>query len=359
MKALLPVVFWLSATFVFALPADTLSLLFVGDLMQHKAQINAARVSANRFDYTDCFSYVAPEIEKADLAVGNLEVPLGGRPYTGYPAFSAPDEFLYAIRKAGFDLMLLSNNHCLDRGSRGLKRTIQLLDSLRMLHTGVFRDSVERMERYPLLVEKKGFRIVFLNYTYGTNGVKANPPVKVNYIDKQQIRKDVMKARLMKPDAIIACMHWGLEYQLLPRKQEKDLARWLISLGVDHVIGSHPHVVQPLEVIPDSITPEKHLVAYSLGNFISNMSAPNTDGGMVVKIVLKKVVGRTRMVASNYAFVWTSRPLVNGKGKYFVYPTNIDCNLLNNNEKERMSRFLKSNQSMVEKYSNGINEYFF
>ena len=358
-KALLPVVCWLSATFVFAHPVDTLSLLFVGDLMQHKGQINAARVSSGRYDYKDCFSYVSHEIKRADLAVGNLEVPLGGRPYTGYPAFSAPDEYLYAIRNAGFDVMLLSNNHCLDRGSRGLKRTVHMLDSLRMLHTGVFRDSLERVNRYPLLVEKKGFRIVFLNYTYGTNGVKANPPAKVNYIDKGQILKDVVKARLMRPDVIIACMHWGIEYQLLPRKQEKELARWMIDLGVDHVIGSHPHVVQPLEVVSDSITPERHLIAYSLGNFISNMSAPNTDGGMVVKVVLKKVAGLTRMISSNYAFVWTSRPSINGKGQYFVYPSNFERNLLNINEKTRFGRFLEQNRNVVEKHSKGINEYFF
>lgn len=358
-KILLPVACWLSATFVYALSSDTLSLFFVGDMMQHQAQINAARVSSGSYVYKECFSYVAPEIKRADLAIGNLECPLGGKPYRGYPSFSAPDDFLYAIRDAGFDVMLFSNNHCLDRGSRGACRTVTLMDSLKMKHTGVFRDAMERENRYPLLVERKGFRIVFLNYTYGTNGLKPTPPCVVNYIDRQQIQKDVVKAKKMRPDVIIACMHWGIEYQLRPRKEEKDLARWLLDLGVDHVIGSHPHVVQPVEVLPDSFSLRRHLVAYSLGNFVSNMSSPHTDGGMALRLVLKKVGGFTRMISGDYTFLWVSRPIVNGKGQFIIYPSKIEDNALNDREKSLHGQYLKNVRSVVEKYSKNIKEYFF
>lgn len=358
-KIVLPIACWLSATFVSALPSDTLSMVFVGDLMQHQAQINAARRGGGSYDYSQCFAHVAPELRKADLAIGNLEVTLGGTPYRGYPAFSAPDEYLQAIRKAGFDVLLFANNHCLDRGGRGALRTLNLLDSMRIMHTGVFRDAEERLNRYPLLVERKGFRLVFLNYTYDTNGIRPTPPLQVNYIDREQIRKDVMKARMMKPDVIIACMHWGIEYQLLPRKAEKELARYLLELGVDHVIGGHPHVVQPLEVVSDSITPSRHLVAYSLGNFISNMSAKHTDGGMVVRMVLKKVVGHTRMVDCGYSYVWTSRPDLNQKGQFMIYPAGVNRNVMNMNEKTRMDRSIESIRQIIAKYTRGIKEYFF
>ena len=100
---------------------ERITLLFVGDLMQHQAQIDAAHVSEGKYDYSSCFSLIKEQISQADLAIGNLEVTLGGRPYRGYPMFSAPDEYLQAIKDAGFDILLTANNHCLDRGKKGME----------------------------------------------------------------------------------------------------------------------------------------------------------------------------------------------------------------------------------------------
>lgn len=352
---LLQVVLMLSATAVFA-QADSLSLLFVGDLMQHKGQIESARRADGHFDYGECFRYVAPEIKRADIAVANWEVTLGGKPYTGYPAFSAPDEFLYAVRNAGFDVLLTANNHCLDRREKGLERTLDKMDSLRILHTGTFRSKEEREREYPLLVERKGFRITFLNYTYGTNGIQVAAPYFVNYIIREQIRNDVLRARMMKPDVIIACMHWGVEYRLHPENSERELAAYLLELGVDHVIGSHPHVLQPIEVVEDAVTPERHVIVYSLGNFISNMSQRYTDGGAMVKLVLRKTNGRTRLADSGYTLVWTSRPVLNGGKGFILHPS--QQSEMNDREKQKMSRFLQDTRNLYDKYNKGIREYF-
>lgn len=337
---------------------DSLSLLFVGDLMQHDAQLDAARQPDGTFDYAPCFAEVDAEIRKADIAIGNLEVPLGGRPYSGYPAFSAPDEWLYAMRDAGFDVLLAANNHCLDRGTRGLVRTVEMFDSLGMDYAGIYRDSLERVKRYPLLVGKKGFRIAFLNYTYGTNGIPVDYPAIVNRIDREQIRKDILSARQMKPDAIIACMHWGIEYELLPEASDRELAEWMLSLGVDHVIGSHPHVVQPVEIVdtlPDKVP---HVIVYSLGNFISNMSRVHTDGGMMVKLLLKKSPGRAQLAGCGYSFVWTSRPALSGKRNFTVYPSDVRPEKLNGVEKSRMDLFLGNVRKLFKQYTKGIYEYF-
>lgn len=128
---------------------DQISLLFVGDLMQHQAQIDAAR-QGDGYNYNDCFRHVKKEISEADMAIGNLEVTLGGKPYRGYPAFSAPDEYLHAIKEAGFDVLLTANNHCLDKGKLGLERTILMLDSLKyiMLEPIGTRKNVIRATRY-------------------------------------------------------------------------------------------------------------------------------------------------------------------------------------------------------------------
>ncbi len=337
---------------------ERITLLFVGDLMQHDAQIKAAKTTSG-YDYTDCFKHVKEEISKADIAVANWEVTLGGKPYRGYPSFSAPDEFLHAVKDAGFDVLLTGNNHCLDRGSRGLERTILMLDSLGFASAGAYINEAERRERYPLLLEKNGFRIVFLNYTYGTNGLEPVPPRIVNYIDKEKMKEDIADARRMRPDAIIACMHWGIEYRLLPQKAEKDLADWLLAQGVDHVIGSHPHVLQPMEVKKDAHTPAKHLVVYSLGNFISNMSKENTDGGAMVRMELIKYSDIVQMCSCDYSLVWTSRPFLSGKKNFEVYPSGYIDKPIDNKEFMYMNRFLKNSRMLFERNNKGIKENIF
>ena len=337
---------------------ERITLLFVGDLMQHDAQIKAA-LTSDGYDYTDCFKHVSSEIQKADIAIANLEVTLGGKPYRGYPSFSAPDEFLYAIQEAGFDVLLTANNHCLDRGKRGLERTANLLDSLKIPFLGTYRTPGERVNRYPLLIEKNGFRIAFLAYTYDTNGLRPSEPNIVNYIEREQMKEDILAARRMQPDAIIACMHWGLEYHSLPNASQKELADWLISQGVDHVIGSHPHVVQPMEVKQDTKTPAKHLVVYSLGNFISNMSKENTDGGAMVKMILSKKASITRLEECSYSLVWTSRPLLSKKKNFVLYPASYINQPIQNEEFILFNRFLNNTRTLYDKHNKGIKEYFF
>lgn len=315
--------------------------------MQHEAQINAAKKLDGRYDYGRCFMHVRPYIRSADIAVGNLEVTLGGPPYRGYPAFSAPDEYLFAIRDAGFNVLMTANNHCLDRGKPGLERTIDMLDSLKIKRAGTYKNVEDRIHNYPLLVEKKGFKVAFLNATYGTNGIHVTNPNIVNFIDRQQLKQDIMKARLMKPDIIIAVMHWGQEYKTTPSSAEIELAEWLISMGVDHVIGSHPHVVQPVAMIGDSICPQKHMVVFSLGNYISNMSAKNTDGGLSVKLYFKKINGITRLLSCEKTLVWTSRPILNNKSDFILYPADIDAKCLNNNEKQKMNRYIQDTNRIL------------
>lgn len=337
---------------------DQISLLFVGDLMQHQAQIDAAE-QGDGYTYDDCFRHVKKEISDADIAIGNLEVTLGGKPYRGYPVFSAPDEYLYAIKDAGFDVLLTANNHCLDKRKAGLERTILMLDSLGIPHAGTYRSPEERRKKYPLLIEKNGFRIALLNYTYGTNGFTTNEPNVVNYIDREQMKKDILEARRKFPDVIIACMHWGVEYRSFPEKSERELADWLIRQGVDHVIGSHPHVLQPMEIVKDSRTPARHVIVYSLGNFISNMSKEKTDGGAMVRLKLQRIFRITRLVDCEYALVWTSRPVLSQKKNFELYPAIFVDKPIRNEELNSMKRFLKGARDLLDKSNKGIKEYFF
>ena len=209
------------------------------------------------------------------------------------------------------------------------------------------------------MIEKNGFRIVLLNYTYGTNGFKTDAPNMVNYINREQIKKDILDARRKLPDVIIACMHWGVEYCSFPERSERELAGWLIGQGVDHVIGSHPHVLQPMEIVKDSRTPARHVIVYSLGNFISNMSKEKTDGGAMVRLKLQRIFRITRLVNCEYALVWTSRPVLSKKKNFELYPATFINKSIHNEELNVMKRFLKGTENLLGKSNGGIKEYFF
>jgi poly-gamma-glutamate capsule biosynthesis protein CapA/YwtB (metallophosphatase superfamily) len=301
---------------------------FVGDIMGHSPQITAATIEKDKvFDYSPCFQFVAPILKSANLAVGNLEVTLPGKPpYTGYPTFRSPDALATALHDAGFDLLVTSNNHSNDAGLNGVLNTIKTVQQLGLYQTGTFRDSLNRDTLYPLLVTQDGFRLAFLNYTYGTNGIPTPKPAIVNLIEEKTIHADIQKAKKMYPDFIIAVMHWGNEYQLDESPAQKDLAKKMLEWGVDMVIGAHPHVVQPIKNIAflDSLgNLREGTTAFSLGNFISNQRQPNTDIGLIVEATLEKNIldNSTRLIQFQYIPVFRYIHLdEKGKTQYYALP---------------------------------------
>jgi len=309
---------------VFAQKGDSISslkLIFAGDLMGHVGQITAAKKEAKgkeSYNYKPVYKYLKPYFSSADFAIINLEHTLAGEPYTGYPQFSSPDESVFAISDAGFNLLATANNHSLDRGKQGLERTISVLDSMKLKHFGTYKDTAERDFRYPLLIEKNGITIALLNYTYGTNMLVEEAPNIVNRIDTNQIANDIKKARFAFPDFIIAIMHWGLEYENTENQEQRELAKFLAWRGVDLIIGSHPHVVQPFDKIyvpnNDSVP-----VIYSLGNFISNQRDRYKNGGIVFEVNLRKD-GRTKITDYGYMPFWVYRFNRNGANVFRMLP---------------------------------------
>lgn len=307
---------------------DTLRLLFAGDIMGHAPQIQSAeRVKNKSYDYTPCFQYVKPIIQQADLAIGNLELTLPGKPpYTGYPMFRSPDELASALKEAGFDILVTSNNHANDSHGAGVVATVNTLRNLGFLQTGTFKNARDRDAFYPLMVYKNGFKIALLNYTYDTNGVPTEAPTIVNLIDTVQIARDLAEARARKPHFIIVVMHWGIEYQLKENADQQRIAKFLIRNGADLVIGSHPHVVQPIRkerVTMPSGEQREVLVVYSLGNFISNQQQPNTDGGIMFQVDLLKKKGSPEVAIGHYGMIPVWRYIhkpAGGKSVFYALP---------------------------------------
>lgn len=288
------------------LGSDDATLLFAGDAMQHKAQLEAAAQSGGVYSYAGYYDSISPWIQEADLAVVNLETPLGGKPYSGYPCFCAPDTFLGELVNAGFDLFLTANNHMLDRRDRGLIRTIEQLEQRGLPYAGIYRNREERQRLTPAIQTVKGIPIAFLNYTYGTNGIEPQGDVIVNPIDMRHIRQDVEASRIAGAELICVCIHWGDEYKLLPNRQQRAWADSLVDMGVDMIIGSHPHVIQPMEIRRSERFNKDVFLVYSLGNFVSAMRTPDTRGGAIARVVVgRDSIGQAVVKGADWRLVFT------------------------------------------------------
>jgi poly-gamma-glutamate synthesis protein (capsule biosynthesis protein) len=306
--------------------SSSIKLIFAGDLMGHVTQISAAKRDAKGkgYDYKPVLKHLKPYFSSANLAVINLEHTLAGEPYSGYPQFSSPDDVIFAMRDAGFNLIATANNHSLDRGKQGLERTLYILSVTGLKYFGTYKDTVEKNKNYPLFVEENGIKIAFLNYTYGTNMLVEEHPNIVNRIDTTLIAADIKKAKLKFPDFIIAVMHWGSEYENTENSEQRELAKFLAWNDVNLIIGSHPHVVQPFDKIfvqgRDSVP-----VIYSLGNFFSNQRDRYTNGGIAFEVSLQKntqnkVGGKTKITDYGYMPFWVYRFGKNGSNLFRLLP---------------------------------------
>jgi poly-gamma-glutamate capsule biosynthesis protein CapA/YwtB (metallophosphatase superfamily) len=345
-------------------PKDKISLLFIGDIMGHDEQIwSAEDRSTHTFNYDTVFSFIKPIISEADISIANFEVTLAGPPYMGYPQFSSPAALATACKNAGIDYLVSANNHAADRGKKGIISTITKLDSIGIPHTGTFVDSISRENLTPMMIRKAGLSIALLNYTFSTNGIIVPKPVIVNMLDKELITKDVKKAKGKKPDFIILFLHWGTEYDTIPSKTQQYLASYFQSIGIDMVIGSHPHVLQKMIMAKDSTVEKNDVVVYSLGNFISNQRKPKTDGGSMVKVDLKWNGDKYVISDAGYYLTWVYTPVENYRKKFFILPCSQFENKPDFFDKPdaylQMKKFIEDSRKLLNQQNVNIKEYNF
>lgn len=292
---------------------DTVELLFLGDIMMHSAQIENTGRGDGSFDFSEYFSSIGSDITAADIAVANMEFTLAGEPYSGYPAFSAPDAYVGYMADMGIDIFLTANNHIIDKGKAGLVRTLEKYRSFEtekgIRVTGSAESISERNANHPLFIYAKGLRIAFLNFTYGTNSSFGQKFPGTNYMsDTEAVKDAVSRAERLDADIIIALPHWGEEYRLIHSPAQEKFAGQLAEYGVDLIVGSHPHVVQDCDTL-QTADGRSVPVIYSLGNAISNMSAANTQIGLMLKIrLLKDADGNLRILGQEFVFTWCSLP---------------------------------------------------
>ncbi len=288
----------------------------VGDALIHSAVYADAKVE-NGYDFSPMFEQVKGMFEGYDLAFYNQESILGGQEIglSTYPRFNSPNEVGDAFREMGFNLVSLANNHTLDRGEAAILRSKNYWNSYPDVITAGSYSSWEEREEIPI-GEKNGITYALLAYTDTTNGLSA-PKGKeylVNRYSEEQVKKDVEKIR-DKVDVLLVSMHFGVEYTHHPTARQQEIAHYLASLGVDIVIGHHPHVIQPVEFIDDT------MVIYSLGNFISAQREISQLTGLVASVTIQKTTTKDTSTVTledpTVELVYTDSTRVNGVRKNF------------------------------------------
>ena len=326
------------------------SVVSTGDILVHSTQIDGARNSSTgEYDFSAFFKEAAPYFNKYDLAVANLEVTLGGTEsgkYSGYPAFNTPDSLADTIKSSGISLLLTANNHCYDTGLFGLKRTVQVLKQRGLSFVG----TKETTDDPTYLVKNvNGIKIGIACYTYETKGdtpsrkylnggiISSDANALVNSFSYQHIDDFYNEAQSvvnsMKNDGadfIVFYMHWGEEYQLTANTWQKTIAQKLTNYGVQMIIGGHPHVVQPMELIHSEDSQNTAVCLYSMGNAVSNQrqelmspecTTGHTEDGVLFSFSLDKYSdGTTALTSVDIIPTWVDKYKGGSGYQYTVYP---------------------------------------
>ncbi|WP_419876077.1 CapA family protein [Candidatus Pristimantibacillus sp. PTI5] len=290
--------------------AATGDILMIGPLLK-----SAKHLNKNSYSFESVFQNVNPLFKQADLVIGNLETPLAGpearytqpNPRTGFTMFNCPDELAPALKESGFHVLTTANNHCMDRGTKGLVRTLEVLDGHGLAHTGTYSSNPGADNH--LILDVKGIKVGIASYSKGTNKIPlpSDKAWMVNQIDPSNHKKTAEHVRRLASlaDVVVVCLHIGKECRHIPLKHSQRLVNLLMANGAHIILGHHPHVIQPAFATKDD-----RFAIYSLGNFISTRlyRKPATNCGVVLQLTVKKETdGRVAVTESNLIPTWSTR----------------------------------------------------
>ncbi len=301
----------------------TARIAVTGDIMVHSYQYKEAYdPETGKYDFNHNFSDVKKYFDKADYVMGNLETVFGGEEIgiSDYPNFNTPDSFLDAVKNAGFDYVTTANNHCVDRGTDSLLRTIKKLDEYGIDHTGTYTS--QRWRDGVFIKDINGIKFAILSYTYGTNGMPFDEDYNVNILSEELVRNDIARAKSYSPDFIVVLPHMGNEYEEYVNDTFKNWVNIMFDAGADIILASHPHVLQPMEMrtlTKDDGTQRTGFVIYSLGNFISSQTTPPRNAGLILNLSFEKTDDNMAEITEvSYIPVWTQFVNAQGRTRFVV-----------------------------------------
>ena len=342
-------------------PTDTtFTLTAIGDIMCHNTQyLDAYNDETGEYDFSYVFDDISLYTKTADICIGNLETTFAGEDvgYSSYPTFNTPDSLAYELKDIGVDVLSTAGNHALDKGFNGLSRTIDVLNDADISHLGTYKSKEEQDKT--LIKYVKGIKIAFVNFAYGTNGIPipSDKPYCVNLIDENLMKEQIDRAKGEEPDIIIACMHWGTEYKTTPSSTQEQLADFLFKNGVDIILGTHPHVLEPMEkrtVTLDDGSTKDGFVIYSLGNFIADQNAEYTRDSIILNIdITKHTDGKITIDNYEYVPIYMYKDTSKKKQKMKLLDINKNIynyeNYLDDTISESLYNTLKSELSKIQK----------
>lgn len=329
---------------------STAKISATGDILMHMPCIKGGKISDGSYNFDHYFKYVKDYVAQADYAVANLETTLAGLDngykYSGYPAFNCPDGIVTALKNVGFDMMLTANNHCYDTRSKGYHRTQQVLTDANLDYIGTVPN--EDTKQY-LVKDVNGISIGMVCYTYednsdpnivAPNGIsmkdadeKLINSFNVNDLDAfyQRIEQQIAEMKDQGAEALVLYIHWGVEYQLEENKTQNAIAQKMCDLGIDVIVGGHPHVIQPMELLTSSVDENhKTLCLYSTGNALSNqrrtemrLKTGHTEDGVLFNFTFAKYSdGTVRVEDASILPTWVNKYKSSSTGKdvYEIYP---------------------------------------
>ena len=345
---------------------STASIGVTGDILIHKPILENAK-TADGYNFDNIFTLVNPYFSSYDLMIANLEITLGGKDkgYSAYPMFNSPDEVVDSLKKSGVDMVLTANNHTYDTGLSGMKRTLEVLENKDVDYIGTRRTDDGATYK---VCDVNGIKIGMACYTYETptstagrkalNGLllnaEAGPLVNsFNYNNLSsfysQAEASIKAMKDSGADAIVFYMHWGNEYQFTPDNYQKSMAQKLCDLGVDVIVGGHPHVVQPFDTLT-SENGHETVCIYSMGNAVSNQrkeimdpcKTGHTEDGMIFTFSFEKWNDGTVKISDvNIIPTWVNLKTVNGKKVYEITPLDIEKGGFSDRGKESYNRTMK------------------
>lgn len=315
----------------------TITLVATGDILMHNTQIWSGQQADGTYDFSSFFSDIKSLINYGDYASANFEAAMAGAQsgYTGYPRFNSPDEVATTLKDAGYDLIVTANNHILDRDYSGAIRTMNILRNAGLDIVGTYQSQEER-DNY-LIKDLNGVLVGYLAYCYGTNGIPVpkEHPYFFNFINEDTMLKDIQQLK-SKVDVLVLVLHWGVEYTTQPTVEQRQLAQTLLEAGADVILGSHPHVIQPMEV--KKINKQDKFVIYSMGNFIGDQYGVERNSGVILNLTFEKNLSNKKTVLKKVSYTPTY------SHRYY--------------EKGRLCFRVIDVQAMIRKIQEGTDSYF-
>ena len=305
---------------------ETITLVAAGDVIMHSPIVDSAYNPTDKsYNFQSIFSGIKDYLSQGDITVAVLETPLNapGKGYSGYPQFNAPGAIADAMKWSGIDLVFTAHNHSLDQGAAGVRSTMDYLDKIDLPQTGSRRSAVESGYK---LVEVKDFKLAFFSVTTFTNGIPSPKGEEwlVNRLNFKSLALDIQQAREAGADAVILALHTGIEYERIPSTEQQQIVERLFDIGVDIVLGSHVHVIQPYELRTvfdqKSNTPSPRFVVYSLGNLLSNQRWRYSDCGLLLTFELQKTQDKTGFTFKKITHqpIWVNRYLNGGRYQFNI-----------------------------------------